>query len=179
MLCCLDVDYRSDSVVAAAVCFDDWTSEFPTRQYSVTSNSPPEPYEPGNFYRRELPYLLAVFAQVGEQPATILIDGFVWLGTDQAGLGAHLYEALGSRSAVVGVAKRPFRDSSVGAPLLRGTSTRPLYVTSVGISLADAVAGVKAMHGPHRIPTLLKRVDRLCRALDENDANGPNRPHAG
>jgi len=152
MLCCLDVDYRTSSVVAAAVCFDDWTSEFPTRQSSVMSNTPPEAYEPGHFYRRGLPYLLAVLAQVGEQPAMIIIDGFVWLATDRPGLGAHLYESRGSRSAVVGVAKRPFRNAPVGAALLRGTSTRPLYVTSVGITLADAVAGVKTMHGPIACP---------------------------
>ena len=163
MLCGLDVDYRSCSVVAAGLSFADWDSESPLREYSVESNTPPEAYEAGSFYRRELPYLLAVLGQMEEHPATILIDGFVWLGIESPGLGAHLYEALGRRSAVVGVAKRPFRDTSAGSPVLRGTSARPLYVTSVGISLDDAVAGVKAMHGLHRIPTLLKRVDRLCR----------------
>jgi deoxyribonuclease V len=63
---------------------------------------------------------------------------------------------------VVGVAKRPFR----GAPaleVLRGASARPLYVTAIGIDAAHAADGVRRMHGAHRIPTLLTRVDRLCR----------------
>jgi hypothetical protein len=29
--------------------------------------------------------------------------------------------------------------------------------------LADAASKIKAMHGPHRISTLLKRVDQLSR----------------
>jgi deoxyribonuclease V len=36
-------------------------------------------------------------------------------------------------------------------------------VTAVGIDLAEAARRLGEMHGPYRIPTLLKRVDRLCR----------------
>ena len=39
----------------------------------------------------------------------------------------------------------------------------PLLVSAVGMPIEEAVAGVKRMHGPHRVPTLLKRVDRLSR----------------
>lgn len=93
----------------------------------------------------------------------ILIDGYVWLGAGRPGLGAHLYQALSQRTAVVGVAKRRFHGAGDALPILRGTSQAPLFVTAVGIDLAEAAANVQRMHGPHRIPTLLKRVDRLSR----------------
>jgi deoxyribonuclease V len=45
----------------------------------------------------------------------------------------------------------------------RGGSAKPLYVTAAGIAAETAAAHVAAMHGAHRIPTLLKLVDRLVR----------------
>jgi deoxyribonuclease V len=48
--------------------------------------------------------------------------------------------------------------------VVRGTEAkRPLYVTAAGVGVDQAAAWVRSMHGPHRLPTLLKRVDRLCR----------------
>jgi deoxyribonuclease V len=47
--------------------------------------------------------------------------------------------------------------------VLRGGSARPLYVTAAGLSADEAARRVRDMHGPYRIPTLLKRVDQLCR----------------
>jgi len=47
--------------------------------------------------------------------------------------------------------------------VLRGDSRRPLYVTAAGLDPAAAALHVRSMHGPFRIPTLLKRVDQLCR----------------
>ena len=64
---------------------------------------------------------------------------------------------------VVGVAKRPWRGGFAGTPIERGDSKVPLYITARGIDLADAAKHVGEMHGPHRTPTLLKRVDRLAR----------------
>jgi len=94
---------------------------------------------------------------------SVIIDGYVWLGAGRPGLGAHLYEALGQRIAVVGVAKRRFHGAGDAVPVLRGTSQVPLFVTAVGIDPSEAAEGVRRMHGGHRIPTLLKRVDRLSR----------------
>jgi deoxyribonuclease V len=48
--------------------------------------------------------------------------------------------------------------------VLRGASKAPLYVSAVGIAADDAATAVRAMHGPHRIPTLLARVDAIARA---------------
>lgn len=43
------------------------------------------PYQPGEFYRRELPCLLAVLA-CGPVAEVIVVDGYVWLGPERAGL---------------------------------------------------------------------------------------------
>jgi deoxyribonuclease V len=64
---------------------------------------------------------------------------------------------------VIGVAKTPFRGDTWSTPVLRGQSKNQLHVTSVGIDSSQAAARVAAMHGEHRIPTLLKLADRLAR----------------
>ena len=38
-----------------------------------------------------------------------------------------------------------------------------LFVTAAGIDVAAAARGLKSMHGAHRLPTLLARVDALAR----------------
>jgi deoxyribonuclease V len=48
--------------------------------------------------------------------------------------------------------------------VVRG-GARPLHVTALGLDAADAAARVAAMHGPYRLPTLLKRADQLARGL--------------
>jgi transcriptional regulator with XRE-family HTH domain len=42
-------------------------------------------------------------------------------------------------------------------------SQQPLFVTATRADVAAVAESVRAMHGEHRIPTLLKRVDRLAR----------------
>lgn len=164
MIACVDVDYRQPGAVAACVLFRDWTDEQPTAE-AVVPITTVEPYEPGKFYRRELPCLLAVLGAVSERPQMILIDGYVWLGDEhQPGLGAHLYEALGRQTAVIGVAKTRFHQARPVAEVFRGASRSPLFVTAAGIDLAEAARYLGEMHGPYRIPTLLRRVDHLCRS---------------
>ena len=161
LLACVDVDYREVGAVAAAILFLDWSTAEPLAEHVVAVERV-LPYRPGAFFERELPCILAVLARSRWPIATVVVDGHVWLGAGQPGLGAHLYEALGRQTPVVGVAKRAYP----GAPaveLLRGDSTRPLYVTAAGVELAIAADNIRRMHGVHRLPTLLKRVDRLCR----------------
>ena len=43
------------------------------------------------------------------------------------------------------------------------TGRKALFVTAVGVDANEAADLVREMHGDHRIPTLLKRVDALCR----------------
>lgn len=162
MRAALDVDYRADGAVAACVLFRDWPDAASAGRV-VTRVADVAPYVPGQFFRRELPCLLAVLARVTDPLAAVVVDGHVWLrSTDDPGLGAHLYEALGRAVPVVGVAKNAFRDG-VALPVLRGGSAAPLWVTAAGVDPAVAAADVARMHGAHRVPTLLREVDRLCR----------------
>ena len=162
MKCCLDVDYRADHAVAAGLLFAEWGDATPTQEL-VARIDQIEPYVPGQFYRRELPCLLAVLSKSPTPVDLIVVDGYVWLDArEKPGLGAHLYTALENKIPVVGVAKKPFH-SAAAQEVCRTGSDKPLYVTAVGITIAEAAAAVAQMHGDHRIPTLLKRVDQLCR----------------
>lgn len=162
MLLCADVDYRDPGALAAGVLFARWSDEVELR--SVIAPIPHvEPYEPGSFYKRELPCLRALLALIPEPLEAILIDGYVWLdAAGRKGLGAHLFDALDHKINVVGVAKTAFAGASA-VPVLRGDSKHPLWVTAAGIDPAEAAAHVASMHGAFRLPTLLKKVDRLCR----------------
>lgn len=158
---CLDVDYRDDHACTGWLLFRDWQDAVPLREGQVRSEGVAA-YEPGAFYRRELPALLHTLQSLPEQVDGVVVDGFCWLGVDRPGLGAHLYEALGGQSWVVGVAKRAFHGQP-GLPVSRWGS-KPLWVTSCGMDGQAAAGRVLSMHGPYRLPTLLKRVDRLSRS---------------
>ena len=160
MIVCLDVDYRAASVVAACVGFVEWTDATAAREHVVRSATPAAAYEPGRFFERELPYLRAALASFGETIELAIVDGYVWLADGVPGLGAHLHDAIGV--PVVGVAKTAYAGSSAIA-ITRGESASPLFVTAVGIDANAAADQIVAMHGPFRIPTLLKRADSLAR----------------
>jgi deoxyribonuclease V len=163
MQACVDVDYREDGARAACVLFEAWTAA-DARMTLVERIDSVEPYEPGLFLRRELPCLMAVLGRAPAVPEVIVVDGFVWLGEEcRPGLGARLYEALGGAAAVIGVAKTPFWRTPAVA-VRRGRSNRPLWITAIGIDGPEAAEHIRAMHGPFRIPSLLKAVDRACRS---------------
>jgi deoxyribonuclease V len=167
MIVCLDVDYRGGGAVAAGVAFRDWADDRASAETTVRVDRV-EPYEPGQFYRRELPCLLAVLGGLETRPEVIVIDGYVWLGDEHdPGLGAHLHDAIGGRSAVVGVAKTRFLRARVAREVRRGESLSPLFVTSAGMEPSEAADHIREMHGPYRVPTLLRRVDRLCRSTED------------
>ncbi len=161
MIACVDVDYRDAEARAACVLLRDWADADSAGVY-VERLTGVAPYEPGQFYRRELPCLLAVLAKVKGALDAVVVDGYVWLGAGRPGLGAHLYEALGRAVPVLGVAKTRFAGAAAEA-VVRGTSRRPLFVTAAGMDLADAAAHVRDMHGPFRVPTMLRKVDQFCR----------------
>jgi deoxyribonuclease V len=163
MIAAADVHYFKRLAVAGAILFQDWRSERP----EIAVREPftkVEPYEPGHFYKRELPCLLKVLERVRNQFEVVIIDGYVWLDAEnRPGLGAHLHQALGEKIPVVGVAKSKFKESFHAKSVLRGRSRRPLYVTSIGTELAVAAEHIENMYGLYRIPTLLRIVDTLCR----------------
>ena len=163
MIACVDVHYRDPGAVAGCVLLRDWPDEHPAAEL-VERLGRVEPYRSGAFYLRELPGLLAVLRRVTDPLSAVVIDSYVWLGDETApGLGAHLFEALGRGVPVVGVAKSRFRSATAAVAVTRGGSARPLFVSAAGIPLDQAAGHVRAMHGPFRLPTALKRVDRLCR----------------
>jgi len=164
VLAILDAAYGENASVAGCVTAAGWESADPLGEYTHR-DGPAAQYQPGEFYKREMPLLRSVLAMLPQTPDVIVIDGYVWLGVeDRKGLGAHLHEALGGKIAVIGIAKTKFQGASYwAADVRRGASESPLYVTSAGIALEDAVAAVKRMHGAHRIPELVGRVDRLAR----------------
>jgi deoxyinosine 3'endonuclease (endonuclease V) len=167
MILALDVVYTGDAQgYAVALAFTEWEAAMPAATYTATV-SPIAAYEPGAFYKRELPCLLAVLAQIDiGQVSCVVVDGYVTLGTEQRpGLGQHLYQTLGGRMPVVGVAKTRFAGVAPQVvPVLRGQSQNPLYITSVGLPVGEAARLVASMHGEYRFPTLLKLLDDLTKS---------------
>ena len=169
MFLATDVHYNDNVGYAAGVLFDDWSSAVATRPYTAVCLDVGD-YEPGAFYRRELPCLLTLLDTVEGPLSTIIVDGHVYLdGADRPGLGSHLHSAIKQSVEVVGVAKNPFKDMPDRHQVLRGTSQKPLFVTTTG-DLASALSGVASMTGEHRMPDLLKLADQACRALAKQEA---------
>jgi deoxyribonuclease V len=165
LIALVDVHYDDTAGTARAACVvaRQWADARPHEERAVTVQGIVE-YRPGLFYERELPCVVAVLETFSVAFTTIVVDGYVVLDASGApGLGAYVHRHFGGRLAVVGVAKNAFRGSDFAVEVLRGTSARPLYVTALGMDAGDAAAEVRAMHGEHRMPTLLARVDDLAR----------------
>lgn len=162
MIACLDVHYRDPGAVAAGLWFRCWEDSASSAEI-VLPIAQVAPYRSGQFYLRELPCLLAVLEK-GPPAGVVVIDGYVWLGDEQRpGLGTHLYNALDGKVAVIGVAKTRYPGATLAQELRRGTSRSPLSVTAAGMDVGEAAQSIAEMHGAYRIPTLLRRVDQLCR----------------
>jgi deoxyribonuclease V len=157
----VDVHYRRDTAVAACVLFDSWVDSEPLDLLRVAVSGA-APYRAGRFAERELPCLLAVLREVEHELDAVVVDGFVHLRTGQ-GLGACLHDALERHPAVIGVAKRPLELACRFAEITRGRSVRPLFVSAVECPLDVAARTIRGMHGPYRLPTLLRLADRHAR----------------
>jgi len=157
-----DVHYpRSGGARAAAVVAADarFSRVLAARTVAVSGVLP---YQPGEFYLRELPPLRAVLADIGEL-GLLVIDGYADLDPGgRAGLGAHAHAEF--RVPVIGVAKTAFRTATHAVPVRRGASTRPLYVTAIGMPRDRAAELVRQMAGSYRIPDALRHADILARA---------------
>lgn len=163
MKAALDVSYEKDRAIAACVVFKDWLDSEPSELIREVGEKPLT-YRAGRFYKRELPFLLAVLQRANRRFETIIIDGYVFLRPDVGkGLGLHLFESLSYSPVVVGVAKSPLKIADQFAPIIRGRSQKPLYVSAIGCRLDQAADSIKRMHGPYRIPTLLKLADQYAR----------------
>jgi deoxyribonuclease V len=163
MILAVDVDYRVCNAVAAGVLFQNWDDSIAISEFVVPIASFAE-YEPGQFYKREMPCILELIKLLSDLPEFIIIDGYVYLDKNKKpGLGKHLYDALHGQTAIVGVAKSRYKYTPDDTAIYRSSSKRALYVTAVGISEANAKGFIMNMHGKHRLPTILKRVDQLSK----------------
>lgn len=95
----------------------------------------------------------------------IIVDGYVTLNNEgKIGLGGHLFEELGGKFPVIGIAKNGFNEpDDERRSVYRGESKTPLFLTARGIDVDEVKVKVEQMHGSFRIPTLLKKLDQLSR----------------
>ena len=167
MILALDTYYFDDQANTAYVLFTDWTSEAAVESGSFLMSGIAD-YESGQFFKRELPCILDALSRINRPDIScILIDGYVTLDSaGQAGLGGYLFETLKGEIPVIGVAKNAFKAERPNVKAVkRGTSQKPLFITSQGVALETAAAGISSMHGPYRMPDLLRQVDRLSRDI--------------
>lgn len=166
----LDVYYQESEVpsdtkaIVTGVRFSDIEKSHVLSEHMIDVNDV-APYESGQFYKREMPCLLALINQINEPFDAIIIDGYVFLdGVDKAGLGKYLYDNLDNKKPIIGIAKNHFYDITEEYAVWRGISKHPLYVTSIDIDITKAKEMVSKMEGEHRMPKMVTYVDKLGRA---------------
>jgi exodeoxyribonuclease-5/deoxyribonuclease V len=165
MILAFDSYYFDNKAKTVCVQFENWTDENPVQIYSEVLEDIAE-YEPGAFYKRELPCILSLLQQINTASCeAIVVDGFVFLDDElKPGLGAHLYERLSRTIPVIGVAKTNFATlHREKISVLRGESEKPLFVTAIGFNPEEAAAKIASMHGEYRIPSLLKLLDSMTK----------------
>jgi len=167
MILALDTYYSEYEAKTVGVLFA-WDDEQPKKILTdVTTNF--EEYKSGQFYKRELPCILNLLNNnsILQQVDIIIVDGYVYTNNDYTlGLGGFLYNALGRKTPVIGVAKRRFFDTDkIAFPILRGNSKNPLYISSIGVDIQFACMHVQNMKGKFRIPQILKLLDQKTREL--------------
>ncbi|GAB5554697.1 MAG: endonuclease V [Saprospiraceae bacterium] len=162
MILAFDTHYFNNSAKTVGLSFQDWDVEN-ALQIKTEILKDIAPYEPGFFYRRELPCILSLLSKFHlENVNCIVVDGYCILdNSGKHGLGGHLYEALERQIPIIGVAKTRFRANTLNVlELLRGKSEKPLFISSIGMELQEAYQNIQMMHGAYRIPTLLQALDQ-------------------
>jgi len=162
MIIAIDVYYKNEKAKAVSIEFDQWKDEKPRKINTAVIEGIAE-YVPGEFYKRELPCILEILKQSDlSKTKAIIVDGYVVLDDNgKAGLGMYLYEALDKKIPIIGVAKTSFHNNQkLVKGILRGTSKKPIYVSAVGLPLAESAMQVQQMYGDFRMPTLLSILDQ-------------------
>jgi len=159
----IDVYYYENQAKTVGILFKDWRSE-KEEQILVSYSHEILPYEPGNFYKRELPCIIDLLNNIDlNLIEEIIIDGYVYLDDKgKPGLGYYLYEYLLQEKPVIGVAKNAFHKNSNNyvKEIYRGESIKPLYVTSAGLDLEISAENIRNMFGKYRIPYLFSLLDQ-------------------
>ena len=147
----------------AAVAFDEWDAAEASRTFTsrVVPLDPPVRSPRG---AAELAGVLQLLREHALEPELIVIDGPVHLdAAETPAWGRQLFDALGGRSAVIGISTRTMPGLPAQFEVWRDEEARPLIVTCVGIDLGAAKVRVRTMHGRRRVPTLMKLAARLAR----------------
>lgn len=161
MIIAFDTYYYENKAKTIGVSFNSWEDENFQEIYSEIIEGVAE-YEPGSFYKRELPCISSLLEKINlDEIDTIIVDGYVILDDNgKLGLGGHLFENLDRRIPIIGVAKTGYHSNKLNTKaLLRGESKNPLYISALGIELELAYENIKSMHGKYRMPTLLQIMD--------------------
>lgn len=161
MILAFDTYYHAEQAKTVCIAFPNWTDAVPVQVYAELTPVESE-YEPGAFYKRELPCILSLLAKIDLSGVeAIVVDGYVVLDdAGKLGLGGYLFEAFERKIPVIGVAKTNFAQNEHSKiALLRGSSERPLFITAMGVDLETAAGYIRQMHGEFRMPTLLRFLD--------------------
>jgi deoxyribonuclease V len=165
MIYAFDVAYNENNIAqAVAIGFTNWHDEKPDvvfKEFVIGL----EPYQPGEFYKRELPCIEKILTKIDLNSIDlIIIDGYVFLDdSGKPGLGAHLYAKLDRKIPVIGVAKSSYTGNNKHVAILRGESKQPLFVSAIGMDEIEASRFIQKMAGKYRIPDLLKTLDQLTK----------------
>ena len=165
MIVTIDVHYKEDYAKTVLLFFENWQSETPTNVITHITKDV-LPYEPGSFYKRELPCILNALEETTlEAIEFIIVDGHIYVDNDgKYGLGGHLYEALDKKFPIIGVAKTSFQSNKeTVVEILRGESKNPLYVSAIGLEKEVAASQIQNMYGAYRLPHLLKLMDQITK----------------
>lgn len=163
MVFAVDVYYKDDYAQIAGVLFE-WEDFEPQKVY-IEQISVVNDYEPGAFYKRELPCISVILKKIDiTNLEAIIVDGHVYIDDCNYGLGGKLYEELDRQVPVVGVTKSSFYSNrNKVKEIYRGKSNKPLYVSAIGLDLEIVSKRILEMPGEYRIPTILKSLDQLSR----------------
>ena len=130
MILALDVHYREIEAKTVGVLFH-WENAEPV-EVLIEYIKEVADYISGEFYKRELPCLMQVIEKIDiNSIEAIIIDGYIYVDNEKSyGLGGKLYEKLGNKIPVIGVAKTPFfTNKETVKEINRGKSKNPLYIS--------------------------------------------------
>jgi exodeoxyribonuclease-5/deoxyribonuclease V len=181
MIVAFDTYYYNGTSYTVGGVFNTWGDK--EVSYFVTSKriGIDSEYIPNEFYKRELPCIMQCLSMMNVNDIEIIvIDGFVWLPSDDGelkkGLGAILQDEIlkqyGKKVTVIGIAKNKHREDIKGCVALeRGSETKkPLFITCSNVSLTRQYAlQIEKMSGGYRIPNIIKSVDSKSRQLSKDD----------
>lgn len=157
----IDVSYQDTQAKVVGGFFKEWSDESFLKKTSRTVDNVNE-YTSGEFYKRELPCIMKFIEEIPiEEIELIIIDGYIYLDNERKkGLGAYLYESLNSKIPIIGVAKsRFYNNNKFVEEIFRGKSKKSLFISAVGIDLANSSILIQKMFGEFRLPNLIKQID--------------------